>query len=63
MNDKFYQRANLVYKNMICNIIETAYQIGIRRFRYSFLDLYKHVAKRFNDIGIQIKQFKDDEIQ
>ena len=34
-------------------------ELGIRRIRYSYVDLYGHVLKRFKDAGIEIPAFTE----
>ncbi len=40
--------------NTAINVIETFKELGIKRLRMSFLDMYKHVKERFIDINIKI---------
>lgn len=49
------------YGEIISDIIETTYKIGIRRFRYSFIDLYKHVQIRFKEKNINPIEFENNE--
>lgn len=41
------------YFAIIEDIIEKFVSLGVRRFRYSYLDLYNHVIKRFENIGFK----------
>ena len=41
------------YNLIIEKIIMDCVMLGIRRFRYSYLDLYGHVKKRINEAGIR----------
>ena len=35
-------------------VIRLAYDLGFRRFRYSFIDLYKHVVQRLKKEGLEV---------
>ena len=37
-------------------IMEEGIELGVKRIRFSFLDLYPHVRKRFKEAGLVIKQ-------
>ena len=36
------------------NVIQQAYELGFRRFRYSWIDVYRHVKTRFLQAGLPI---------
>lgn len=56
-NKPSYQNINS-YFDMLIEFIKDCYQnLGIRRFRYSFLDLYKHVVDRLNNANFNVPQF------
>lgn len=35
-------------------VISKAQKLGFKRFRFSFIDIYRHVAKRFTDKGLPV---------
>lgn len=49
-----------VYDTIITDIIRKCINLGIRRFRYSFLDLYPHVIKRLEERNIKTKGIKEE---
>lgn len=51
------------YVCIISDIIFRCVDLGIRRFRYSFLDLYSHVIKRLNDKGINVIEKRMNQIE
>ena len=36
------------------SVIDYAYQLGFRRFRYSFMDMYRHVITRFKEANLAV---------
>lgn len=40
--------------NEAFGVIQTAYDMGFCRFRYSFIDMYEHVKNRFLNAGLKI---------
>ena len=45
------------YQDLIEGIIDKAYSFGVRRFRYSYLDLYAHARKRLEDNGFTVPKY------
>lgn len=45
------------YQDLVENIIDKAYSFGVRRFRYSYLDLYAHARKRFENNGFTVPKY------
>lgn len=51
------------YVAIVTDIIYRCLDLGIRRFRYSFLDLYSHVIKRLENKNIVISRNEINEIE
>jgi len=45
------------YYDLVESIIDKAYSFGVKRFRYSYLDLYAHARKRFEDNGFTVPKY------
>ena len=45
------------YYDLIESVIDKAYSFGVRHFRYSYLDLYAHARKRFEDNGFTVPKY------
>lgn len=45
------------YHDLVESIIDKAYSFGVKRFRYSYLDLYAHARKRFEDHGFTVPKY------
>ena len=45
------------YHDLVESIIDKAYSFGVKRFRYSYLDLYAHARKRFEDNGFTVPRY------
>ena len=45
------------YHDLVESIIDKAYSFGVKRFRYSYLDLYAHARKRFEDNGFTVPKY------
>ena len=46
-------------KKAAISLVEQFNKLGIRRIRYSYVDLYGHVLKRFREAGITIPEFTE----
>lgn len=54
------ERSLVGYQSIIKSIITRATDLGIARFRISFLDIYPHVRKRFKELGFLVPEWAMD---